>query len=54
MATDYDCWKKGEDSVTFEMVMRRMKKNADNVKKLLIKVISKINFYKCECKNIIG
>lgn len=42
MSTDYDCWKEGEDAVTFEMVLQRMKENADKVKQLLLKVIPKI------------
>jgi len=43
MSTDYDCWKEGEAPVTYEMVMARMKENADKVKTLLIKVIPKIS-----------
>ncbi len=39
MSTDYDCWKEGEDSVTFEIVMKIMHENADKVKKLLINAI---------------
>ncbi|MEA4853095.1 MAG: S-methyl-5'-thioadenosine phosphorylase [Christensenella sp.] len=39
MVTDYDCWKEGEESVTFEMVLARMKENAEKVKTLLLKVI---------------
>ncbi len=39
MVTDYDCWKEGEEAVTYEMVMNRMKENAEKVKKLLIKVV---------------
>lgn len=42
MSTDYDCWKENEAPVTFEMVMQRMKENADKVKQLLINVIPKI------------
>lgn len=42
MSTDYDCWKTDEEPVTFEMVMQRMKENAEKVKKLLLKVIPKI------------
>jgi 5'-methylthioadenosine phosphorylase len=42
MSTDYDCWKEGEDPVTFEMVMQRMRENADKVKRLLLKVIPDI------------
>ena len=42
MSTDYDCWKDDEAPVTWEMILERMHNNADNVKKLLIKVIPKI------------
>ncbi|MFA6422429.1 MAG: S-methyl-5'-thioadenosine phosphorylase [Candidatus Buchananbacteria bacterium] len=42
MSTDYDCWKDDEVSVTFEIVMQRMKENAEKVRQLLIKVIPKI------------
>jgi 5'-methylthioadenosine phosphorylase len=42
MATDYDCWKKGEAPVTFEMILQRMKENADKVKQLLLKAIPRI------------
>lgn len=42
MSTDYDCWKEDEEPVTFEMVMQRMKENAEKVKKLLITVIGRI------------
>ncbi|KYC51497.1 MAG: S-methyl-5'-thioadenosine phosphorylase [Candidatus Methanofastidiosum methylothiophilum] len=42
MSTDYDCWKENEESVTFEMVMETMRKNAENVKKLIVETIPKI------------
>ncbi len=42
MSTDYDCWKENEESVTFEMVMETMRKNSDNVKKLIVETIPKI------------
>lgn len=42
MSTDYDCWKTDEAPVTFEIVMQRMKENADKVKSLLINTVSKI------------
>lgn len=42
MATDYDSWRVGEEAVTWEMVTQVMKDNADNVIKLLLKVIPKI------------
>ena len=38
MSTDYDCWKEGELPVTWEMILDRIKNNADNVKKLIINV----------------
>jgi 5'-methylthioadenosine phosphorylase len=39
MVTDYDCWKEDEEDVTFEMVLARMKENADKVITLLIETI---------------
>ncbi len=42
MSTDYDCWKKDEEPVTFEIVMERMKQNVGKVEKLLVAVIPKI------------
>jgi len=53
MATDYDCWHKSDAPVTTEMVMSTMKKNAENVTKLLLSVIPKINFENCGCKEAI-
>jgi len=42
MSTDYDCWKEGEEPVTFEMILKRMEENAHKVKQLLLKAIPKI------------
>lgn len=39
VSTDYDSWKENEEAVTFEMILERMKENAEKVKKLLIKTI---------------
>lgn len=51
MSTDYDCWKEGEEPVTWEMILNIMKKNADNVKKLLLQTIGKIKSTECNlCK----
>jgi 5'-methylthioadenosine phosphorylase len=50
MSTDYDCWKEGEEPVTAEMVFGIMAKNADHVKKLLLKTIPKITTLKCACR----
>jgi len=52
MSTDYDCWKEGEEPVTWEMILSIMNKNSDNVKKLLHHTISKIKYDHCEtCKS---
>ncbi len=50
MSTDYDCWKEGEEPVTWEMIGAIMAKNAENVKKLLITTIGKIKYTECSCK----
>lgn len=42
MSTDYDCWKDNEEPVNFEMIVSRMKDNAEKVKKLIIEVVKKI------------
>lgn len=44
MSTDYDCWKEDEEPVTWELILERMEQNSDNVKKLLLKTIPKIDF----------
>ncbi len=52
MSTDYDCWKEGEEPVTWEIILSIMTKNAENVKKLLLKTITKIKNTKCDyCKS---
>ena len=52
MSTDYDCWKEDEEPVTWEMVQKTMSQNSENVKKLLLDTIPKINFYDCSCKSV--
>ncbi len=42
MSTDYDCWKENEEPVTFEMILKTMKENAEKVKQLLISAIPRI------------
>ncbi|MEJ2696236.1 MAG: S-methyl-5'-thioadenosine phosphorylase [Candidatus Sulfobium sp.] len=49
MSTDYDCWKEGEEPVTWEMILAIMNKNAENVKKLLLDTITRITRTDCEC-----
>lgn len=50
MATDYDCWKMDEEPVTWPIIERRMKQNADNVKRLLLATIPKIAAGHCACE----
>jgi 5'-methylthioadenosine phosphorylase len=42
LVTDYDCWRDGEEAVTFEMVLERVKENAEKVKKLIIESLEAI------------
>ena len=50
MSTDYDCWREGEPPVTWDRIVEVMSKNADNVKKLLLKTIPNINYFECSCR----
>lgn len=50
MSTDYDCWKEGEEAVTWDMIVSIMKKNAENVRKLLLKTITRIIHTECVCR----
>jgi len=49
MSTDYDCWKEGEEPVTWDMILSIMKKNTDNVRRLLLNTIAKIKNTECGC-----
>jgi len=50
MSTDYDVWHETEEDVTIEMVLKTMKKNAENVQKLIIATIPKIRDSDCKCR----
>ena len=50
MSTDYDCWHETEEGVNIEMVLKIMRQNAENVRKLLIAAIPKINYEECQCR----
>ncbi len=43
MSTDYDCWKEDEEPVSWEEIESVFNANADRVKALLIKSVSKIS-----------
>ena len=50
MVTDYDCWKTGEESVTVEMIIQRLQKNAENSKKILKTLLANLPAQaKCDC-----
>jgi 5'-methylthioadenosine phosphorylase len=42
MVTDYDCWKENTESVSFELILERMKDNSKRVQELLIETIKLI------------
>lgn len=50
MSTDYDCWKDEEEPVTWDMIVRIMKENAENVKRLIKTTVPKIGYFDCECR----
>jgi 5'-methylthioadenosine phosphorylase len=43
LVTDYDCWREGTAHVTIEQVMKIVKENSNNVKKLITAALPKIN-----------
>ncbi len=54
MSTDYDCWRESEgDSVTIDQVLAVMAKNAENVKKIILQAVSKVEDSNCQCKESI-
>ena len=50
MSTDYDCWREDETTVTWDMIVKVMSQNADNVKRLLLGAIPNIRYTECTCK----
>ena len=49
MATDYDCWKEDEESVSWEMIQKTMKKNSDNVIRIIEDIIPRIKNFDDVC-----
>ena len=43
MVTDYDCWHPDHDSVTVEMVIGNLQKNAANAQKVVAEVVRRLN-----------
>lgn len=42
MSTDYDCWREGEEPVTWEEILKVFGQNVEKVTKLLVNVIPKV------------
>ena len=53
MATDFDAWHETEETVNIEMVLKVMKENAENVTRLFLEVIQKVNHTECHCMEAI-
>ena len=49
MSTDYDCWKENEAPVTWEMILSIMNNTAENVKRLILNTLPKIEFKPDSC-----
>jgi 5'-methylthioadenosine phosphorylase len=47
MSTDYDCWKEDEEPVTWDMIVKIMNQNADNVKRLILETIPLVKATGC-------
>ena len=59
MVTDFDCWHPDHDNVTVESIIKVLKENSYNAKKLVQKIALNFNNeiikYKCSCKeSLIG
>ena len=50
LATDYDCWHEGHDSVTVEAVLQVMKGNAEKARKTLVALVDLLDEpFPCAC-----
>ena len=51
LVTDYDCWHPGHDSVTVEMIIEFLNRNAENAQKLVAGAIARLvnQDRKCKC-----
>lgn len=51
MSTDYDVWHESKEDVNIQLVLQTMKRNSENVKKLILKTIPKIKDNPdCKCR----
>jgi 5'-methylthioadenosine phosphorylase len=51
LVTDYDCWHPDHDSVTVEMIIEFLNRNAENAQKLIASTIGRIagGDQRCKC-----
>lgn len=50
LVTDYDCWKEEEEAVTVEAILKILKQNADNAKRIISEAVAKIpDDRSCSC-----
>jgi len=51
LVTDYDCWHPGHDSVTVEMIIEFLNRNAENAQKLIAGAVASLagKLRTCKC-----
>jgi 5'-methylthioadenosine phosphorylase len=48
--TDYDCWRRGHDAVTAEMIISRLRQNIDTAKQIIKLAVGKVTEKRdCDC-----
>ncbi len=48
--TDYDCWRRGHDAVTAEMIINRLRQNIDTAKKIIRLAVGRVPKKRdCDC-----
>ena len=48
--TDYDCWRRGHDAVTAEMIISRLRQNIDTAKQIIKLAVGKVTGKRdCDC-----
>lgn len=50
LVTDYDCWHPGHDSVTVEMIIEFLNRNAENAQKLITGAVAQLAGKQRKCK----
>lgn len=52
LATDYDCWREGEEDVTADIIIANLLKNVDTAKKLIKNAVAKVPAAAdCKCQH---